>query len=104
MGYFDALTSGAFKTDKDGRRLFFPWGVLGRGYVLASERDYERLQRQIKIYIIVALVLIIGTGLLEAYIWSVIAVALLTAFYVVWAKYLLRGLQPSDERLSLERA
>jgi hypothetical protein len=36
MGYFDALTSNAFKTAPDGRKLFFPWGVLGRGYVLAS--------------------------------------------------------------------
>jgi hypothetical protein len=29
MGYFDGLASGSFKTSQDGRRLFFPWGVLG---------------------------------------------------------------------------
>jgi Ca2+/Na+ antiporter len=104
MGYFDALTSSAFKTGKDGGRLFFPWGVLGRGYVLASERDYERLQRQIKAYMIVTLVLIVGTVVLQAYLWSVIAVALLIAVYVIWVMYLLRGLQPSDERLSLEES
>jgi Ca2+/Na+ antiporter len=104
MGYFDALTSGAFKTAKDGRRLFFPWGVLGRGYDLASERDYERLQRQIKIYMIATLVLVIGTGVMEAYVWSVIAVALLIALYVVWAVYQLRRLPPADERLSLEES
>jgi Ca2+/Na+ antiporter len=104
MGYFDALTSSAFKTGKDGGRLFFPWGVLGRGYVLASERDYERLQRQIKAYMIVTLVLIVGTVMLQAYLWSVIAVALLIAVYVIWVMYLLRGLQPSDERLSLEES
>ena len=45
MGYFDALTSGYFKTAPDGRKLFFPWGVLGRGYAIDSEQDYERLRR-----------------------------------------------------------
>ena len=43
MGYFDALTSSYFKTTPDGRKLFFPWGVLGRGYTIDSEQDYERL-------------------------------------------------------------
>ena len=103
MGYFDALTSGAFKTAKDGRRLFFPWGVLGRGYVLASEQDYERLHRQIKIFMIVALVLIVGTMTAQLYVGAAITV-LLMAGYVVWTMYVLRGLQPSDEGLSLEES
>ncbi len=38
MGYFDGLTSGSFKTAEDGRRLFFPWGVLGSGYALPRSR------------------------------------------------------------------
>jgi hypothetical protein len=40
--------------------LFFPWGVLGRGYTIDSEQDYERLRRQVKAYTIVSLVLIVG--------------------------------------------
>ena len=34
----DALTSGYFKTAPDGRKLFFPWGVLGRGYTINWSR------------------------------------------------------------------
>ncbi len=37
MGYFEALTSSSFKTTKGGQKLFFPWGTLGRGYVIPSE-------------------------------------------------------------------
>jgi hypothetical protein len=49
MGEFDALLGGSnFKTASDGSRLFFPWAPSGRGYVIASERDYHRLRRQIK--------------------------------------------------------
>ena len=46
MGYFDALTSGYFKTTPEGRKLFFPWGVLGRAYAIDSQQDYERLRRR----------------------------------------------------------
>jgi uncharacterized membrane protein len=102
MGYFDALTSGYFKTAPDGRKLFFPWGVLGRGYAIDSEQDYERLRRQVKAYTIVSLVLIVGVTALQAYVGAVVIGALLIAFYLGWMRYLLRGLQASDERLSLQ--
>jgi hypothetical protein len=102
MGYFDALTSSYFKTAPDGRKLFFPWGVLGRGYVIDSEPDYERLRRQVKAYTIVSLALIIGVATLQAYVGAVVIGALLIAFYLGWMRYLLRGLRPSDERLSLQ--
>ena len=104
MGYFDALTSSYFKTEPDGRRLFFPWGVLGRGYVLASERDYERLRGQLKAYTIVTLILTIGAAALHSYVGAIIVGVALIAFYLVWAQFLLRGLPQSDERLSLEES
>src|SRR3954454_2116217 len=102
MGYFDALTSGYFKTATDGRKLFFPWGVLGRGYTIDSQQDYEQLRRQVKAYTIVSLVLIVGVTALQAYVGAVVLGALLIAFYLGWMRYLLRGLQASDERLLLQ--
>jgi hypothetical protein len=104
MGYFDFLTSGYFKTAHDGRKLFFPWGVLGRGYAIASEQDYLRLQQQIKIYMVVSLVLVISSASLEGDLVGLVVATLLIGFYAVWSRYLLRRLQRSDERLSLQEA
>jgi hypothetical protein len=103
MGYFDALTSSAFKTTEDGRRLFFPWGVLGRGYVL-TERQYEKLRGQVKIYMIVTLVLVIAVVVLKEYLATAVVVAFLIGFYLIWMKFVLADLQPSEERLSLEES
>jgi hypothetical protein len=103
MGYFDAVTSSAFKTTEDGRRLFFPWGVLGRGYVL-SERQYEKLQKQVRIYMIVTLVLIIAMVILKEHLATAIVVAFLIGFYLIWMKFVLPELQPVEERLSLEES
>jgi hypothetical protein len=101
MGYFDFLTSSCFKTGQDGRKLFFPWGVLGHGYTIASEQDYLRLQQQIKIYIVVSLVLVIGSASLKGDLVGLVIATLLVGFFSVWMRYLLRRLQRSDERLSL---
>ena len=41
MGYFDGLTDGVFKTDSEGKFLFYPWGVPGKGYILPDDSDGE---------------------------------------------------------------
>jgi hypothetical protein len=104
MGYFDALTSSSFKTASDGTRLFFPWGTLGSGYSIASEQDYLRLRRQIKIYLTVSLVLIVVCNPFLGYLITFAIVALLIGFYLVWMRYTLRELKKSSERLSLQES
>jgi hypothetical protein len=104
MGYFDALSSACFKTAQDGRRLFFPWGVLGRGYVIESEQDSKRIEQEIKIFMIVTLILVIGFGEFGSYPQSFVIAALLTGVYTVRAWYLICRLQRSDERLSLKES
>jgi hypothetical protein len=100
MGYLDALTSRAFKTMPDGRKVFFPLGVLVRGYVVGSERDYERLRRQYTI-LFIAVVLPIGAVIAHEYVAALILMVAYCAIYFAWMWHVLRGLQRSDERLSL---
>jgi hypothetical protein len=109
MGHFDALASSSFKTAAHGRRLFFPWGIWGRGYVIASEQDYQRLRQQIKTYYVVSLAVIIGSVVLKIYFGDVFMavflgffVAVSLGFYLLWMRSLLPRLEPSSERLSRE--
>ena len=105
MGYFDALTSSCFKRASDERWLFFPYGILGQGYIIDSEQAYETLRRRIKAFTVTGLVLVIGGALaLQRYAGAFFIAALYAAFYVVWTRFLLRGLQQSDEKLSLEES
>lgn len=100
-GYFNALTSSYFKTGADGRKLFFPWGVWGRGYVIPSEQHYERMHGMLKIYMIVSLVLIIGIVAPGFYIAGFAVAAALMLFYAAWVPFLKRGLEPSEERMTM---
>lgn len=104
MGYFDGLTSGSFKTAQNGQKLFFPWGYLGRGYVLASDQDAERLRRQVKTYYVVMLVAIVATSGTHAFILSAAVAALAIVFYAVWARRQVARLQPAAEAMSFRES
>ena len=45
MSYFDGLSDGLCKTDKDGNLIFYPWGILGKGYILPDEHRKKRIKR-----------------------------------------------------------
>jgi hypothetical protein len=100
-GYFNALTSSYFKTGPDGRKFFFPWGIWGRGYLIPTEERYERMHGMLKIYMIAMLVLIIGTIAPGYYIAGVAVAAALMLFYAAWVPFLKRGLEPSEERMTM---
>lgn len=104
MGYFDALASGSFKTMPDGRRLFYPLGVIGHGYVIPAEPQFERLRRQVKTFTMVSLVVIIALSVAQLHVWSFAVAALLTLGYAIWARSQVRELQPTDERLSYQES
>ena len=96
MKYFNFLTARCFATAADGRRLFCPWGVLTRGYTIPSDETYERLNRKLKLYMIVALALIV-VSVFVGPLATAILLALLIVFYLAWMPSLLRDLRRSEE-------
>ena len=48
--YSDMLTTGCIKTGPDGRKIVYPWGSIGNGYIIPSNDAYERLNDLLKIY------------------------------------------------------
>lgn len=99
MGYFDALTSSSFKITPAGK-FFFPWGVLGRGYAIPTQAQYERLRRRVKTYTVVSLVAIIALTAVQQYLWGIAAAALAMIAYAGWAYLQTRALPPTGESLS----
>ena len=45
MGYLRGISGGLFKTDGEGRRLFFPFGIFGKARLLRDEAE-EAYQRE----------------------------------------------------------
>jgi hypothetical protein len=103
MGYYDGLVSVYFKNAQDGRMLYFPWLYLGRGYVIPSVSDYDRLQRQLRTYKSISLALITAAVIvLQHYVTALFVVsALAVGAYAVFTRHLVDGLERTDEKLYL---
>jgi len=99
MSYFDALTTGSFKITKDGQRFFFPWGTLGRGYLIPTEEEFNRLRGHVKAYLAVTfpLIIAINWGSSPA---AVAAIPILIVPYAIWAKVQCRRLKETREKLT----
>jgi hypothetical protein len=104
MGYFDALTSSSFKTTEDGQRLFFPWGTMGLGYRVESEEQFQRLQRQVKTYLMISLPLTIAAVVLLDVAITIVVVAVVMAAYAAWAGVQCRRLTQSADRLTFNES
>jgi hypothetical protein len=102
MSFFDEMGNRYFKSARDGRMLFFPWGRLGRGYVVASREDYERKHRRLGILITIWLVLVV-VMVFWNYGLAFIALDLGIALYAAWVFYAVGSLNPSEERLPVVR-
>src|ERR671932_553050 len=102
MGHFDGLIEGNFKTAADGQRLFYPWGVWGKGRVLADAHTEQRIRRFLKVYYMVSLPLVIITVTTSQFSGFYYALVLIPAFVLVYGVGILlltRRLLATSERL-----
>ena len=96
----EATVTGVFKTGRDGRKLFFPWGPRSTSFVIPTQARYWRLRLQVTSYMIVALLLIVGTAIWLPFYVSLGVAVLMGWLYSAWTPRLVRGLPLSAERMS----
>jgi hypothetical protein len=110
VGYFDGLANSAFKKDAEGRELFFPYGILGKGRVLPDAEtaaavrgkvvNFYKLVMFAGIPLAIVLVNLPGGGVLAAVAIGVVA-CIGTWLYF---RRLTAGLAISAERLTYAEA
>ncbi|MDY0008197.1 MAG: hypothetical protein RBS08_00695 [Bdellovibrionales bacterium] len=104
MGYFDGLTDAAFKTDVQGRQVFYPWGVMGKGYVLRDAEHHASLRGKIKLMYMVTLPLIIFNQVVFGFIANLIFLPVYIIWYLVMLRVWTGGLEISSEKITIAEA
>ena len=98
MGFFDALVNSSFNTTEDGKHIFFPWGRIGRGYIVPSEKELKRLRNGVKAFTIggslTGVLILVAT---EGIIVPAVFVAFFSATYIPWVYSQYRRMEVSDE-------
>jgi hypothetical protein len=103
MGYFEGITDGNsyFKTDKEGNTLFYPWGILGKGYILPENRK-AKFRSIIKKYLQISLPM--DFAIIIFLKWWFIFCFVLPVYlcgYTIWIKKLTKDFAVSAEKLTI---
>ena len=102
----EALANTAFKKDRDGNTVFFPWGILGRGRVPPSSAE-EAAARQ---YMVntrtngrIMMWVCIGVTAF-GWEWAALLVLIFSAWYVALLMSLISGWPYHTDRFSITHA
>jgi hypothetical protein len=103
MGYFDGLASAIIKKDKSNNSVYYPWGVLGKGYVLENEAKELAIKKMVILFYqlffgVFALFFIVFRNPL---IFGVCTLALV-AWFLYKSHQLTKNCPKSDEKLTLK--
>lgn len=102
--YTDALFASFIRTTQDGRRVIYPWGILGDGYVIATDEDEERLKTLYAVYVVAVTALMGAAFSLGGLAGGLCALAVSLACYGVYVKRLTAGMEPAGGRPSFVEA
>lgn len=104
MGYFDGLTDASFKTDAEGNSLFYPWGVMGAGYILPSEYKKNSIRTYIKRMYMIVLPAIILIQIVFGFLPNLILLAVYMIWYYLAVKKMTSDLTKSTVKLKTSEA
>jgi NADH:ubiquinone oxidoreductase subunit H len=109
VGYFDGLANSAFKTDAEGRELFFPYGILGKGRVLPDAETAAVIRAKIvnfyKLLMFAGIPLMVVLVNLPGGVIGVVAIGVIACIGTwLYFRSLTAGLAISGERLSYAEA
>lgn len=101
MSYLRGISGARFKTDPEGRRLFFPFGMFGKARLLRDEAEEARERESYQNWFLSAIwcgsVIGAGTVLIDPFAGKVAFALGVTAALYVWLFHRVRKLPKVDD-------
>ncbi len=91
MELFSDIISLTFSKDKQGRILFHPWGLYGKGYVILESSQAERLQSFIRRFTSLAFIGLCIMAVMFGWRFGLIFGGVMIGWYFLRVKLLVRG-------------
>lgn len=104
MSYFDGLTEASFKKNNEGQTLYYPWGVLGRGYLVTDIEKENQLRKFTKMNYVIILPIVVITQILFGIIPNLVILPIYMIVFVVLLKKFTAGLPTVTEKLKVGEA
>ena len=91
----------AFRRTVDGKRIYFPYGVFGKGRIVDSETTYQKIIRHQNIWFFVPCV-IVSITIRSSWILFIISILIMGLINYVTTQRLVKNLVISEERITWE--
>lgn len=105
MGFFDALTDGAFKKDSQNNTVFYPMGVLGKGYILPDAAREAQIRGFLKkYYALIFVFVLVGILVRPLFLWSIAGLLGLCIWFFWIKQRLLKDCTISTDKLAAKEA
>ncbi len=102
--YFSGLSRAGFKRDKQGNRVFYPWGVFGKGRILPDEQTERSVDSFMRRCYVLVFAVVLSPQLLPDWRWGLAAAIVLLLYWFQGLRSRLTGCAYSEERLNLKEA
>jgi len=104
MGYFDDLFDGIFKTNSKGNSFFYPWGFLGKGYILPDAKTKQKILNVIANYYIISFIFLLGVGVYWDWLYALALLPIFFMWYYLTYSKLTKKLLVTNSRLNLRES
>jgi hypothetical protein len=109
INYFKKLADLSFKMDESGRALYYPWGSLGRGYIVPDKATEDNIRYFLVIYQCVVYFSFIALFIVQDVLqYQIIQFNLFFGLvFIIWLvgiNILTRNLTPSEIKLSFRES
>ena len=99
MSYLDALVNSLFKKSESGATLFYPYGIIGKGYAVSSASEHSRIRSALKVYYVVTFLAMVISIYFLNWFYAAGCAILGIGGYLAWSASVTRRLVASSERL-----
>ena len=105
MGYFDGLASGVIKKDQQGRGVYYPWGIIGKGYIMPDEASETKIKKLLILtYQLFFVLIFVHLFLFKHIIITTIFGVSLIVWFLIKSRQITAGCEISSEKLTLREA
>ncbi|MGD9818137.1 MAG: hypothetical protein AB7V04_05475 [Desulfomonilaceae bacterium] len=101
MSFLDSFSDPLFKKSESGESIFYPWGVLGKGYVITSNAEADRIKATVKWCNFCAILVSIMCLQVLGLVYSLIFVGIYYVGYTFWTGSVTKGMAVASEKLRL---
>ena len=96
------LQAGSFKTDESGETTFFPFGFMGRGYLVGEDQESAIRSAISRYFVLSFVVAIVGANLFG--LRALLLIVPLLGWYWLWSRRVVAGLPVSTVRMTYRGA